>query len=315
MVVSTSGSSGKGTLPAGAALAAPGRPATSRGDDDAPNPIFCVSDEPRARPPAPSPDDVTGGDPATRDAAGRLARSFGFRPVEPAEKAALVRGVFDRVAARYDLMNDLMSGGVHRLWKEALLDWLAPRPGIKHLDVAGGTGDIAFRLKERAPGAHVTVCDLTEAMVRVGRDRAIDRNVLTGIDWSVGNAEDLPFPSRSMDAYTIAFGLRNVTRIDKALAEARRVLRPGGRFFCLEFSRVSIPVLAEMYDRYSFSVLPRLGQAVAGDAESYQYLVESIRKFPDQQALCQRLTAAGFHQPRYRNLSGGIAAIHSAWRV
>jgi len=269
----------------------------------------CRARLPLARPPP------YGAAMAEQRGTGPESRFFGFREVDPEQKTPLVRGVFSSVASSYDVMNDLMSGGIHRLWKNTFADLVAPRPGEALLDVAGGTGDIAFRLKERAPGAHVTVCDLTEAMVRVGRDRAIDRNVLTGIDWSVGNAEDLPFPSRSMDAYTIAFGLRNVTRIDKALAEARRVLKPGGRFFCLEFSRVSIPVLAEMYDRYSFSVLPRLGQAVAGDAESYQYLVESIRKFPDQQALCQRLTAAGFHRPRYRNLSGGIAAIHSAWRV
>ena len=252
---------------------------------------------------------------AEHQGTGPESRYFGFREVDPEEKTPLVRGVFSSVASSYDLMNDLMSGGVHRLWKSTFADLVAPRAGEHLLDVAGGTGDIVFRLKDRAPGARVTVCDLTEAMVRVGRDRGIDRGLLAGVDWTVGNAEDLPFPSRSMDAYTIAFGLRNVTRIDKALAEARRVLKPGGRFFCLEFSHVSVPVLDRLYDRYSFDVLPRLGQLVAGDRDSYQYLVESIRRFPQQKALCGRLEAAGFTSARYRNLTGGIAAIHSAWRV
>ncbi len=275
-----------------------------------------MSDEPRARPPVPSPDDATGGDPATRDAAGRLARSFGFRPVEPAEKAALVRGVFDRVASRYDLMNDLMSGGVHRLWKEALLDWLAPRPGIKHLDVAGGTGDIALRLLDRVEGqAEVTLLDINPAMLSVGRDRATDRGWLAEIAWTAGDAERLPFPDRSFDAYTIAFGIRNVTRIEAVLAEAYRVLRPGGRFLCLEFSRVVLPGLDRLYDAYSFNVLPALGRVVARDAESYRYLAESIRNFPDQATFAALIAAAGFGQVRHRNLSGGIAAIHSGWRL
>lgn len=250
-----------------------------------------------------------------KPAAGEEGRFFGFREVDPTEKTPLVRGVFSNVAAKYDLMNDLMSAGIHRLWKDSFVGLVRPRAGEAVLDVAGGTGDIAFRLARAAPGAQVTVCDLTEAMVRVGRDRGVDQGVLSGIDWTVGNAEDLPFASRSMDAYTIAFGLRNVTRIDKALKEARRVLKPGGRFFCLEFSHVSIPVLKEAYDRYSFSLLPRIGQLVAGDRDSYQYLVESIRRFPEQQALCARIEAAGFTQARARNLSGGIAAIHSGWRV
>jgi demethylmenaquinone methyltransferase/2-methoxy-6-polyprenyl-1,4-benzoquinol methylase len=247
--------------------------------------------------------------------AGSESGWFGFRRVDPTEKTPLVQGVFRSVAARYDVMNDLMSGGIHRLWKNHFADLVAPRDGEALLDVAGGTGDIAFRLRERAPAARVAVCDLTEDMVRVGRDRALDRGILAGIDWVVGNAEDLPFPSRSMDAVTIAFGLRNVTRIDKALAEFHRVLRPGGRFFCLEFSQVALPPLAALYDRYSFTVLPWMGRLVTGDAESYQYLAESIRRFPPQAELVKRLTASGFAQARFRNLSGGIAAIHSGWRV
>lgn len=250
-----------------------------------------------------------------RPPAGEEGRFFGYREIDPTEKASLVQGVFGSVAGKYDLMNDLMSMGVHRLWKDAFVDLVRPRDGEALLDVAGGTGDIAFRLKRQAPGANVTVCDLTESMVRVGRDRGLDGGMLSGIDWTVGNAEDLPFPSRSMDAYTIAFGLRNVTRIDKALAEARRVLKPGGRFYCLEFSHVVIPVLRDIYDGYSFHLLPRLGQMVAGDKDSYQYLVESIRRFPEQQALCRRIEAAGFTGAKARNLSGGIACIHSGWRV
>jgi demethylmenaquinone methyltransferase/2-methoxy-6-polyprenyl-1,4-benzoquinol methylase len=243
------------------------------------------------------------------------AHWFGFRPVDPEGKAPLVRQVFDSVAQRYDVMNDLMSAGIHRLWKSTLVDMVAPRPGMVLLDVAGGTGDVALRFLERAPAGFVHVVDINERMIRVGRDRAIDRGVLDNVDWTVGDAERLPVASRSVDAYTIAFGLRNVTRIDAAIAEAHRVLRPGGRFFVLEFSRVVVPLLAGLYERYSFSVLPRLGQLVAGDRESYQYLVESIRRFPDQEALAGRIRAAGFGQVRYRNLTGGIAAIHSGWRL
>jgi demethylmenaquinone methyltransferase/2-methoxy-6-polyprenyl-1,4-benzoquinol methylase len=241
---------------------------------------------------------------------------FGFRRVDPEEKPALVRGVFERVAGRYDLMNDLMSGGIHRLWKAAMIDWLAPRSGQLLLDVAGGTGDIAQRfLKQAGEGARVVVCDLTPAMITVGRDRAIDRGVIAGIDWLVGDAEALPLADRSVDAYTIAFGLRNVTDIDRALGEARRVLKPGGRFLCLEFSQVALPVLKELYDLYSFRLLPWMGQIVAGDRGAYIYLVESIRRFPGQDALVSRMSAAGLGLARYRNLSGGIAALHSAWRL
>lgn len=239
---------------------------------------------------------------------------FGFRDVDRAEKAGLVRDVFDSVASRYDLMNDLMSGGVHRLWKATLIDCLKPRPGMTLLDVAGGTGDIAMRYLA-AGGQDVTVCDINASMVAVGRDRALDRGVTAGIRWAVGDAEALPLPDASVDAYTIAFGLRNVTDIDRALREARRVLRPGGQFLCLEFSKVVLPLLSDLYDRYSFAVLPQLGARVAGDAEAYQYLAESIRKFPNQHVLHQRIVEAGLDRVSVQNLSGGIAAIHTAWRI
>ena len=246
---------------------------------------------------------------------------FGYREVDETEKPSLVQGVFQSVAGRYDLMNDLMSGGIHRLWKNAMVDWLNPRPGLTLLDTAGGTGDIAFRVLDRlekqgdAGKGRVIVCDLTADMLAVGRDRAVDRGLLKGVSWVCGDAEKLPLPDRSVTAYTIAFGLRNVTHIDRALAEARRVLKPGGRFLCLEFSRVVVPVFADLYDQYSFKVLPAMGSAVAGDRESYLYLAESIRRFPPQEELVERMQAAGLSQARYRNLSGGIAALHSGWRI
>jgi len=241
--------------------------------------------------------------------------SFGYREVPRAEKATLVRRVFDSVARSYDVMNDLMSLGIHRLWKATLIDMVAPRAGQALLDVAGGTGDVAFRLAARAPGASVTVCDINAEMVTVGRDRGIDNGKVDGIDWTVGDAEKLPFADASFDAYTIAFGLRNVTDIDAALREARRVLKPGGKFFCLEFSRVTAPLLARIYDGYSFTVLPALGGLVANDRESYRYLAESIRRFPPQDELVTRMGAAGLQRARYRNLNAGIVAIHSGWRL
>ncbi|MBL8674721.1 MAG: bifunctional demethylmenaquinone methyltransferase/2-methoxy-6-polyprenyl-1,4-benzoquinol methylase UbiE [Rhodospirillales bacterium] len=250
------------------------------------------------------------------DAAASETASFGFREVPAEAKAGMVRQVFDSVAARYDVMNDLMSLGVHRLWKSAMVDALAPRPGMALVDVAGGTGDIAFRLHARTGGAApVTVCDINHAMLSVGRDRATDRGILSGLSWVAGDAETLPFADRRFDAYTIAFGLRNVTRIDRALAEARRVLRPGGRFLCLEFSRVVVPVLDRIYDGYSATMLPTLGGLVAGDKESYRYLHESIRRHPPQQKLADMMTAAGFARASWRNFSGGIVALHSGWRV
>jgi demethylmenaquinone methyltransferase / 2-methoxy-6-polyprenyl-1,4-benzoquinol methylase len=241
---------------------------------------------------------------------------FGYRRVNADEKPHLVRQVFDSVADRYDLMNDLMSGGIHRLWKAELIDRLGPRQGQVLLDVAGGTGDIAQRFLDRAgPGARAIVCDLTQGMLRRGRDRAIDHGYLSGIEWVCGDAERLPVGNASVDAYTIAFGLRNVTHIPAALAEARRVLKPGGRFFCLEFSRFEPRLLRPLYDLYSFTVLPALGQVVAGDRDAYQYLAESIRRFPPQRELARMMEDAGLEQVRFRNLTGGIAALHSGWRL
>jgi demethylmenaquinone methyltransferase/2-methoxy-6-polyprenyl-1,4-benzoquinol methylase len=241
---------------------------------------------------------------------------FGFREVGENEKTRLVREVFDNVASRYDLMNDLMSGGIHRVWKADLIARLQPRPGEILLDLAGGTGDIARRFLGRAgKTGQVIVCDINESMVSAGRDRALDDGILSGITWTVGNAEELPIADSSVDCCTISFGLRNVTHKQKALEEARRVLKPGGRFFCLEFSRVETPVLRRLYDIYSFTVLPRLGAVVARDRDAYQYLVESIRRFPPQAELAAMMERAGFEQVTWRNLSAGIAAIHCGWRL
>ena len=240
---------------------------------------------------------------------------FGFRTVGADQKAGLVQGVFSRVASKYDVMNDLMSAGVHRLWKDAMMDWLAPRPGQRLIDVAGGTGDIAFRFLARAPGASAAVVDLTEPMLAEGRARAEAAAMGGALDWVVGDAMALPFADASFDVYTISFGIRNVTRIEAALAEAHRVLRPGGRLMVLEFSRMVSPALQWAYDRYSFNVIPAMGQIVAGDRESYQYLVESIRRFPEQEAFAAMIREAGFGQVRYRNLSMGIAALHSGWKI
>lgn len=236
--------------------------------------------------------------------------SFGFRTISPDEKAPLVRGVFDTVASRYDLMNDLMSAGMHRLWKREMVRWLAPRDGWHVVDVAGGTGDIAQRIRAAAD-CHVTVLDINEQMVREGKDRALDTAKTEGISWGCGNAEMLPLPDCCCDAYTIAFGIRNVTYIEKVLSEAYRVLKPGGRFLCLEFSKVQPELLQKAYDAYSFNVIPKIGEKVAGDAAAYQYLVESIRKFPDQDAFAELIKAAGFGNVQYRNLIKGVVAMHS----
>ena len=248
---------------------------------------------------------------------GREKASFGFRDVAPEEKPALVNAVFSSVARRYDLMNDLMSGGVHRLWKEAFVDWLNPQPGQSFLDVAGGTGDIAFRIAERVAAhkgtAEITVCDLNPAMLMQGVGRI--QKAGAAISWVCGDAEALPLGDCSQDAYTIAFGIRNTTHIDKVLSEAYRVLKPGGRFMCLEFSRVIVPGLDRLYDLYSFAVLPRLGEAVAGDGAAYRYLAESIRRFPAQAPFARMIGSAGFGQVSFRNLSGGIAAMHSGWKI
>jgi demethylmenaquinone methyltransferase / 2-methoxy-6-polyprenyl-1,4-benzoquinol methylase len=238
--------------------------------------------------------------------------SFGFHDVPEGEKARLVGEVFSSVAGKYDLMNDLMSLRVHRLWKDAMINWLAPRPGWRALDVAGGTGDIAFRMADR--GAGVTVCDINPDMLAEGRKRA-EAKGRADIAWTAGDAEALPFAGASFDAYTIAFGIRNVTHIEKALSEACRVLKPGGRFLCLEFSRCDVPGVRALYDAYSFRLLPKLGYVVTGDEASYRYLVESIRKFPPQEKFAAMIADAGLGQVKYRDLTFGIAALHSAWKI
>ena len=236
---------------------------------------------------------------------------FGYKKVNPSDKTKLVEGVFDNVASRYDLMNDLMSGGIHRLWKNRFVQMMHPRANRKLLDVAGGTGDIAFRYRKAAgESAKITVCDINKEMLKVGRNRAIDRGYLKGFEWVEGNAESLPFDDREFHLYSIAFGLRNVTHIDNALADAYRVLKPGGQFFCLEFSHLKNAALQKLYDEYSFRIIPKIGELVAKDRDSYQYLVESIRQFPKQAELSARLETAGFENVKVVNLSGGIAAIH-----
>jgi len=248
---------------------------------------------------------------------------FGERVVPAEAKARLVHDVFANVAPRYDLMNDLMSAGIHRLWKDRLVAWLNPRPPMHILDVAGGTGDVALRLHRRlrsrgtarAQGGQVVVCDINAAMLEIGRDRAFDDGVVGRIEWVCGDAEALPWPTAAFDAYTIAFGIRNVTDLPRALAEARRVLKPGGRFLCLEFSLPATPGVEPLYEAYARHVLPRIGELVTGHGEAYRYLVESIRHFPDQKAFADLVREAGLERVRYRNLSGGIAALHSAWRL
>lgn len=227
----------------------------------------------------------------------------------------MVHGVFTRVASKYDIMNDLMSAGMHRLWKDAMMDWLAPRAGQKLLDVAGGTGDVAFRFLGRAAGSTATVLDMTESMLMAGRQRADAEALATRLDWVVGDAMALPFADNSFDVYTISFGIRNVTRIGDALREAHRVLRPGGRLMVLEFSQIPNDLAQWVYDKYSFNVIPVMGQIVANDRDSYQYLVESIRKFPNQDSFADMIRAAGFGLVSYRNLSMGIAALHSGWKI
>ena len=250
--------------------------------------------------------------------------SFGYEEVSPEEKTARVGAVFSAVAKTYDVMNDAMSGGMHRLWKDQFVARVKPRAGEQILDMAGGTGDIAFRMAARmaghakgedgADGAGITVSDINQDMLDVGIERAMERG-LSGLVWSRQNAEELTFPDRFFDAYTIAFGIRNVTRIDAALAEAYRVLRRGGRFFCMEFSTTEWPGFREAYDAYSHHLVPKLGQAIAGDADSYRYLVESIRRFPKMADFEAMIRAAGFSQTRVEPILGGLVAIHSGWKI
>lgn len=240
---------------------------------------------------------------------------FGRETIPEADKATRVRGVFSSVASKYDVMNDVMSMGIHRIWKDAMMDWLAPRAGQKLLDVAGGTGDIAFRFLKRAGSGHATVLDLTEPMLIAGRQRAEADQMADSLDWVVGDAMALPFEDNSFDVFTISFGIRNVTRPQEALNEAYRILRPGGRLMVLEFSQLPNAAMQKAYDIYSFNVIPRLGKLIANDYDSYQYLVESIRNFPDQDTFLDMVRQAGFENAKYRNLSLGIAALHSGWKI
>ncbi|MDX3910063.1 MAG: class I SAM-dependent methyltransferase [Sphingobium sp.] len=238
--------------------------------------------------------------------------SFGYRDVDATQKTGMVKGVFSNVAGKYDLMNDAMSAGAHRLWKDQFVKRVKPQPDEAILDMAGGTGDIAFRLHDR--GARVTVADINPEMLAVGMERAAKKG-LTGLAWSEQNAEVLDFPDRQFDAYTIAFGIRNVTHIDKALAEAHRVLKFGGRFFCLEFSTTLWPGFADVYDAYSHHIVPKLGKLLANDEESYRYLIESIRRFPDMAKFEGLIRAAGFTQTKVEPILGGLVAIHSGWKA
>lgn len=240
---------------------------------------------------------------------------FGFETINENEKAGRVQGVFNSVASKYDVMNDVMSLGVHRIWKDMMMDWLAPQAGQKLLDVAGGTGDIAFRFLDRSGFAHATVLDLTSSMLAEGRSRAEAKQMINEIDWVVGDAMNLPFEDNVFDVYTISFGIRNVTRPQEALKEAYRVLKPGGRIMVLEFSQIPVPLGQWFYDRYSFNLIPKMGELIANDRSSYQYLVESIRKFPDQETFLGMVEAAGFENAKYRNLSLGIACLHSGWKI
>ena len=272
----------------------------------------------------PRPDDRIGDDRTrlgddrarTRGTDGRMETAFGFARVgSGAEKQGRVNGVFSSVAGRYDLMNDLMSGGLHRVWKEAMVSRLNPprnRPA-HYLDVAGGTGDIAFRILDRSPAARVTVADISTEMLGVGRERALKRGVSERVTFEEANAESLPYEDDSFDGYTIAFGIRNVPRIDRALAEARRVLKPGSRLLVLEFSEVDLPLIDKIYDAWSFNAIPAIGRAVTGDAESYRYLVESIRRFPAPDDFASMIREAGFERVRHDRFTGGVVALHEGW--
>jgi demethylmenaquinone methyltransferase / 2-methoxy-6-polyprenyl-1,4-benzoquinol methylase len=257
--------------------------------------------------------------PSIPPAASGDTATFGFKTVPAEARQGLINDIFSTVAGRYDLMNDLMSGGLHRLWKDDLIAWLAPPKGNQPfalLDVAGGTGDITLRfLRAGGPGCTATLLDINPEMAAVGRKRLADAGLADRATVVIGNAEALPFPDKSFDAYTIAFGIRNVTHIDRALSEAFRVLKTGGRFLCLEFSNCEVPLLDRLYEFHSFEVIPRLGALAAGAADPYRYLVESIRRFPRQERFAEIVRAAGFARASWRNLTGGIAAIHSGWRI
>lgn len=249
---------------------------------------------------------------------GGMETSYGFREVAEGEKQVLVNEVFHKVAKRYDIMNDVMSAGLHRVWKDAMIAALNPRkdPTYKVLDVAGGTGDIAFRIVEASGRlAHATVLDINGSMLGVGAERAQKKGLAEHLTFVEANAEELPFDDNSFDAYTIAFGIRNVPRIDVALSEAYRVLKRGGRLLVLEFSEVEMPLLDRFYDQWSFKAIPRFGKMITGDAEPYQYLVESIRKFPNQADFAKMIADAGFSRVTFTNYSGGIAALHSGWKL
>ena len=240
---------------------------------------------------------------------------FGFETVAEDAKAGKVQSVFTSVASKYDVMNDAMSMGIHRIWKEAMMDWLAPRAGQKLLDVAGGTGDISFKFLKRAGSGHSTVLDITESMLVEGRKRAEADQMAQSLDWVVGDAMALPFEDNTFDVYTISFGIRNVTRPQEALNEAYRVLKPGGRLMVLEFSQIPNDMMQKVYDLYSFNIIPQMGKMITGDRDSYQYLVESIRQFPDQETFLGMVKTAGFDNAKYRNMTMGIAALHSGWKL
>ena len=240
---------------------------------------------------------------------------FGFSRVKSKDKSNLVKKIFENVSGRYDLMNDFMSLGIHRVWKKSMLDWLAPRRGQSLIDVAGGTGDIAFNFIKRAKtGANATILDLTESMMIEGKKKTIDLPEESQINWVCGDAMRMPFSDSTFDVYTISFGIRNVTNISKTLSEAYRVLKPGGRLMILEFSSVNNDLISWIYDKYSFNIIPKLGELVSNDRESYQYLVESIRKFPNQEKFSEMIINEGFRKVKYRDLTFGIAALHSAWK-
>ena len=240
---------------------------------------------------------------------------FGYQNVPEENKSGLVKEVFNNVSSKYDVMNDLMSVGIHRVWKNTLINWLAPKENQNLLDVAGGTGDIATRFLNQTKSGNATILDMTESMLQEGTKRITNSSLSSRMRWVVGDAMTLPFKKNTFDIYTISFGIRNITKIDVALSEAFRVLKPGGRIMILEFSKLPNPMMQKAYDLYSFNVIPKIGEIVAGDKDSYQYLVESIRKFPDQVSFANMITSAGFENVKFRNLTFGVAALHSGWKI